>query len=126
MAKDKVKDAVGIEAVDTRSDGTPQWSDAGRQDVVKPPKYASPVKADPQDADLPRICHPLTRAAAGQCRFKVSCHGHVKPAKYVLAKAGDVAGAKACYEKHMALAEERKGLPEGHIQPELIAVALAD
>lgn len=116
----KAKSYGEVEAV-------PAASEYQSAEPLAMPKAATPVKA--ADGDLPRVVTQLTRASAGTTRYKVSCHGHVKPPKYVLAAKDDQAGAEKCYRDHMKIDTEldrMKSMGTPHFDPRLVAVALAD
>ncbi len=81
---------------------------AGVDPKLKQPAYGTPKAADPA-GELPRVCDPLERAAAGQQRFKFASRDYSAvgaPVLYVLAKKGDEDGAKACYLEASGLAAE--------------------
>lgn len=109
-------------------DAVPPFSEYQLADPPAAPKAATPVKAE-ADGPLPRVVTQLTRAREGTTRYKISCHGHVKPPRYVLAASGDKTGAEKCYRDHVGLDAEIKqmdSMKTPHFDPRLVCVQLAD
>lgn len=116
----KAKNYGEVEAVPTAT----EYQSA---EPLASPKAATPVKA--VAGDLPRVVTQLTRATEGTTRYKVSCHGHVKPPRYVLAEKGDVAGAEKAYRANVKLDDEidrMKLMGTPHFDPRLVVVPLVD
>lgn len=84
----------------------PDGAPVGGSDSSKaPPPFGTPKPAG--KGELPRVVSELARAGRGETRFKiVARHANDScKARYVLADAGDKAGAEACYLKAEGLAD---------------------
>ena len=80
---------------------------AGTDPKLKAPPFGTPKPA--KAGDLPRVCDPLERAAAGQMRVKFAARDYPAvgaASTYRTAAKGDLDGAKACYLEASGQAHE--------------------
>ncbi len=106
----------------------PEQPGGGASEEQKPPPYGAPEPAG--DGPLPRVVGERARASEGTQRFKIACRNYdPQPVRYILAKTGDEAGARACYLKTTGLAAKLDALKKNGVTPEppaLVVTALKD
>jgi hypothetical protein len=106
-------------------------ADGTKSDAKPPPPFGTQRPAGP--GALPRVISELERAGRGETRFKIACRNYSpQKTRYVLAGAGDEAGAIDCYLRANGLAAHLKKL-RGRLkkgeeleQPELVVTELPD